>query len=218
MSRITSDALWWLRNATKTYNPQWNEQGFESPNQPFPNYEYLDYLFDYLRPQAEMRLEWNRSQVPEDPKRGARERIIEKSRTMLGTWSCVGYFTHKAMTIPGQEFLLQSQTQEKAEELIDYAKILWHQQDDWIKAEFPLDRRLGDFPKDMIRWKSGSRIVGIPSDPDKVRSFPPTGILIDEAAWISEFKNNRDTALPACRELVMLSSAGPSQFADFVCN
>ncbi len=205
-----------MRNATKTQNPKWLEQGFDSPYQPFPDYDYLDFLIDYLRPKRDMRLEWVRSQVPDDPKRGARERTIEKSRTMLGTWTCVAYYTHRAMTVPSQEFIFQSQTQEKAEELIDYAKILWDQQEDWLKAEFPLDRRLGDFPKDMLRFATGSRLMAIPNDPNKIRMFHPTGILMDEAAFLGEFKNNRDTAMQACSEIVYLSSAGPSEFGEFV--
>jgi len=218
LGRIKSDALWWLRNATKTYDPHWAEHGFESPYNPFPQHEYLDYVFDFLKPEREVSIQWVRDRLPADPWRGARERIIEKSRTMLGTWACVGFFTHAAITVPGREFLFQSQTAEKAEELISMAKTLWFQQDDWLKREFPLDRRLDDLPRDLIRWKNASRIVGIPSDPDKVRSYHPTGMLIDEAAFISEFKRNRETAIPACKVLVMLSSAGPSEFGDFICN
>lgn len=208
--------MWWLRNATRTFNPHWQDQGFDGPYQPFPDDEYLDYVLDYLRPKTEFRLGWLRAQVPDDPLKGARERIIEKSRTMLGTWCCVGYFTHYAMTIAGVEFLFQSQTKEKAEELVDYGKILWDQQEPWIKDEFPLDRKLSDFPMNLVRWKNGSRIVGIPSDPDKIRMYHPTGLLIDEAAFLEGFKKNRETALPACKIIVELSSAGPSEFGDFV--
>ena len=210
------DALWWARNCTRTFNPQWLEQGFESPYQPFPSDAYLDYLFDYLKPQSEMRLEWTRAAVPPDPAKGARLRPIVKSRTMMGSWGCVAWFTHSAMVSPGREYLFQSQTQEKAEELISYAKTLWDQQDEWLKEEFPLDRRLGDFPKDLLRWGNGSRIVGIPSDPEKVRSYHPTGMLMDESAFISEFRRNLMTALPACRLIVPLSSAGPSEFGEWV--
>lgn len=216
MERIKKDPLWWLRNATRTFNPQWQEQGFDSPYAPFPEDEYLDYLFDYLRPTADMRYEWVKSQVPPDPARGARLRPVVKSRTMMGSWGCVGYFTHQAMTVPGREYLFQSQTQEKAEELISYAKTLWNQQEQWLKDKFPMDRRLDDFPKDMVRWENGSRIIGIPSDPEKVRSYHPTGMLIDEASFISEFRKNLMTALPACNVIVPLSSAGPSEYGDWV--
>lgn len=166
-----------------------------------------------------MQFEWNRSQVGPDPRFGAFQRVIKKSRTMMGTWACVGKFTHWAETVPGSDFIFQSQTAEKAEELIDYSKTLYDQQDNWIKSEFPLDRRLSDFPKDMIRWASGSRIIGIPSDPDKVRMFHPTGMFMDECRYIPDFDMNRMSALPAVGEiLVMLSTAGSGQFAEFSAN
>lgn len=222
IENIKRNPLFWLRKFTKTFNPQWKEQGFNGPFQPFPHFrnfedglDYLDYLFDYLKPKSEMQIPWNLERVPDDPAVGAYERVIEKSRTMLGTWSCIGYFTHRAMTVPGQEFIFQSQTQEKAEELIDYSKILWDQQPAWLKQAFPMARRLDDFPKDKAEWGNKSRIIAIPSDPSKVRMFHPTGMLIDEAAFISEFRRNRETALPACRMIVELSSAGPSEFADW---
>ncbi len=163
-----------------------------------------------------MQIGWVKSQVPPDAKRGAWERIIEKSRTMLGTWACVGHFTHQAMTVDGLEFIFQSQTQEKAEELISYAKILWNNQEPWLKLEFPLDRKLSDLPRDLIRWKNGSRIIGIPNDPEKIRMYHPTGMLMDEAAFMQRFQANRETAIHACQFIVALSSAGPSEFGDFV--
>lgn len=197
--------------------------GLDGPYYPFPQYgnypdgkDYLDYLFDFLQPAVKMKLKFNASQVPQDPVRGARERIIEKSRTMLGTWACVGFFTHQAMTLEGQEFIFQSQTQEKAEELIGYSKILWNNQEPWLKAEFPLDRKFSDLPRDLIRWRNGSRIIGIPNDPEKIRMYHPTGLLMDEAAYMQQFRANRETAIHACKFIVALSSAGPSEFADFV--
>jgi len=205
-----------LRNATRTFNPQWLKQGYDGPYQPFPDHEYLDYLFDFLRPKKAMRFEWNRNNVPNDSERGSWLRIVEKSRTMLGTWGCVAHFTHAAITLPGQEFIFQSQTQDKAEELIGYAKILWDNQEPWLKAEFPLDRKLAELPKDLVRWANGSRIVGIPNDPEKIRSYHPTGLLMDEAAFMEEFRRNLETAMHACQFIVALSSAGPSEFGDWV--
>ena len=234
VSQIDNEPLWWLRNCTKTQNPHWKKQGFKSPFAPFPEYrnlenglDYLDYAFDFFKPIRDMRLAWSREQIiaqrlalglpPEEPAGEARLRIIEKSRTMLGTWSCIGYFTHWAQTVPGTEFLFQSQTQDKAEELIEYAKILWDQQDQFLKDTYKLDRKVGDFPKDMMRWDNAARILAIPSDPDKVRMFHPTGMLMDECAFLGEFRKNLDTALPAAGEIVIaLSSAGPSEFAEFV--
>lgn len=222
--KIRRDKIFWMRKVTRTSNPHWIDQGQESPFQPFPDYrahnpdgiDYIDLLIDFLKPRNEMIYDYNRARVPPDPFRGARERGIVKSRTMLGSWICVAHFVHEAMVKPGLEFLFQSQVQEKAQELIDYAKTLWREQPSWVRAEFELDRRLDDLPMDLIQFKNRSRIVAIPSDPDKVRAYHPSGMLMDECSFLDQFYKNRETALPACRLIVELSSAGPSEFGEFV--
>ena len=59
--------------------------------------------------------------------------FIEKSRDMMLSWLCVGYFLHAAMTNEQREVLFQSQKEDKAGELVDYAKILYDQQDERLK-------------------------------------------------------------------------------------
>src|SRR5207302_10070229 len=59
--------------------------------------------------------------------------FVEKSRDMMASWLFVGLFTHAAMTTPGIEVLFQSQKEEKAFELVDYAKILYEQQHELLR-------------------------------------------------------------------------------------
>jgi formate hydrogenlyase transcriptional activator len=68
--------------------------------------------------------------------------FIEKSRDMMMSWFCVGYFTHAAMTNDQREVLFQSQKEDKAAELVDYAKTLYDQQDERLKTYLAEAQRL----------------------------------------------------------------------------
>lgn len=140
--------------------------------------------------------------------------FIEKSRNMMLSWLCVGYFTHVAMTTPGIEVLFQSQKEEKALELVDYAKTLYDHQQPELKVAFPLARKLKAMSAGELLFANGSRIFGIPGGGDQIRSYHPWGLLMDEAAFMPEAGECYDHAVSVCRKIVVLSSAGPGWFAD----
>ena len=119
----------------------------------------------------------------------------------------LGFFTHDCMTNPGVEVLFQSQTEEKAAELVDYAKCLYDRQDDDIKALYPLAQPLAKQSNLELNFRDGNRIVGIPHGADKIRSYHPTGLLIDEAAFIPDAGQSFDEAIAACQKIAVLSSA-----------
>jgi transposase-like protein len=197
--RMMADPLTWLQTGTKTKDSHWQEHGAESPYRPFPDWPYFDVLLD----------DFERIQ----PKSAY---CVEKSRDMLISWLFVGIFTHKAMTTAGIEVLFQSQKQEKADELIEYAKILYEQSDEAIKKAYPLER--GPESNSEIVFANGSRIIAIPGGGDQIRSYHPWGLLIDEAAFVPEAGEAFDNALPVCQKVVAVSSAGPGWFADYVNN
>ncbi|MGA2426674.1 MAG: hypothetical protein ABSG07_21955, partial [Terriglobales bacterium] len=116
------DPLNWLQNHTQTKDPHWREAGAKSPYRPFPDKPYFRPIIEALR----------------------RELILfcVKSRDLMLSWLFVGHFTHDCMTHSGVEILFQSQTEEKAAELVDYAKCLYDRQDEDIKARYPLAQPL----------------------------------------------------------------------------
>jgi len=59
-------------------------------------------------------------------------------------------------------------------------------------------------------------IVGIPEGADQIRSFHPWGLLMDEAAFQPAAGEAYDAAVPVCQKIIVVSSAGPGWFADFV--
>lgn len=140
--------------------------------------------------------------------------FIEKSRDMMVSWLGVGLFTHAAMTNPGIEVLFQSQKEEKAFELVEYARVLYHQQDEALRKAFPLKSRIQ--AQGSLEFGNGSRIIGIPGGGDQIRSYHPWGLFQDEAAFMPEAGDAYDNAVPVCKKILVVSSAGPGWFADFV--
>lgn len=141
--------------------------------------------------------------------------FIEKSRDMMLSWLCVGFFTHAAMTNDQREVLFQSQKEDKAAELVDYAKTLYGQQHKSLKMRSPLAKPLKDQAALKLEFANGSRIIGIPEGADQIRSYHPWGLLMDEAAFQPEAGEAYDAAVPVCQKIVV-SSAGPGWFADFL--
>ena len=195
--KMVADPLIWMQEYTQTKDSHWREAGANSPYRPFPKKPYFRCLVEAF--QAEPVL------------------FVEKSRDMMLSWLFVGLFTHAAMTTPGIEVLFQSQTMEKAVELVEYAKILYDRQGPELQRAFPLARALRYMADGVLEFAHGSRIVGIPGGGDQIRSYHPWGLLQDEAAFMPEAGDSYDNAVSVCQKIVVVSSAGPGWFAE-VCN
>jgi len=129
--------LIWLQRHTRTRDSHWRESGASSPYRSFPEKPYFPALIQIF--QAEPFI------------------FIEKSRDMMLSWLCVGFFTHAAMTNDQREVLFQSQKEDKTAELVEYAKTLYEQQEEPLKRQFPLAQAAL-----KLEFANGSRIVGIP--------------------------------------------------------
>jgi hypothetical protein len=100
--------------------------------------------------------------------------------------------------------------------LVDYAKTLYAQQDEALKRKFPLAKPLKEQASLKLESANGSRIIGIPEGADQIRSYHPWGLLMDEAAFQPEAGEAYDAAVPVCQKIIVVSSAGPGWFADFL--
>ena len=194
--RMTRDPLIWLQKYTETRDSHWREQGANSPYRPFPDYPYFRPLMDGFI--------------------GDQHVFIGKSRNMMLSWLCVGFFTHAAMTTKGIDILFQSQKEDKAFELVDYAKTLYDCQYPELQEAFPLAKKLKNMADGELLFENGSRILGIPGGADQIRSYHPWGLLMDEAAFMPEAGDSYNNALPVCKKIIVLSSAGPGWFADTI--
>ena len=196
-SRIQVDPLYWLRRWTKTYDQHWKEKGLDGPNSPFPDLPYFEPIYEVWKHEPRL---W-----------------ICKSRTMMASWFVVGIYAHMCMTQPGQEVLFQSEKEEKAiENGVNYARALWLNQPTWLREKFPLERPLHLQPEKQIAWANGSRFIGIPEGGNQFRSYHPTAVIEDEAAFQALFADAYQAALPASRKVTVISTPFPGAFNDVV--
>ena len=196
VERMTADPLIWLQKYTETKDSHWQARGARSPYSPFPDYPYFRPIMDSLIADEHI--------------------FVGKSRNMMLSWLCVGFFTHAAMTTKGIDILFQSQKEDKAFELVDYAKTLYDRQWPELQEAFPLVKELKNTADGELLFENGSRILGIPGGADQIRSYHPWGLLMDEAAFMPEAGDSYNNALSVCKKIVVLSSAGPGWFADTI--
>lgn len=195
----TRDAYLWVTQYTKTYNEQWKQQGRPNPYEPFPSAAErpdLPVIFELLD-SAEPVL-W-----------------LEKSRTMMDSWACVAYLTKNAMTVPLRGVVLQCQKEEKARQLIKYAKCLYSQQPQWLQDAYPLSKPLHSQGDLSCHWAMGGYVVGIPGGADQMRSYHPWAVYNDESSFQPDAGECYNEYLAAGPEkIIFCSSAGPGWYAD----
>jgi len=116
--------------------------------------------------------------------------IIEKSRQLLFTWACCLYCLWTAKYQDNRLNFIQSKKEENAANLV-------------FNTELPQARisfMESNMPRHMqsdVRWsyckaffkETGSSIWGIPEGGDQIRSYTPSLVFSDEAAFQPEFEN-----------------------------
>lgn len=182
---------YWITHCTKTKD----EQDLPNPFKPFPNELYIQPLLELLEHEP---IVW-----------------MEKSRTMLASWLISAWAAHKAFTRPATCVVFQSEDEDRAVHNVEYCKILWENSDPLLQEEWELEKPLAKQPYNRMLLKNGSKIVGIPGDPGKIRSEHPTIVVLDEAAHITEGEESYNVAAATrCPHLICLSSAWPGWFRD----
>lgn len=184
--RCKNNVLWWLQNHTATENPQHASLGLEY-RVPFPIKTYFVPLFKAF--ETEKRL------------------FIPKSRDMMTSWSVMGFSTHRAQWFR-EETIVQTGSESKAAELVDYTRQLWDNQREHLKLRHPLKTK----STYEIAWEDGGRVIAIPSGEDKIRMFHPTRYVMDEAAFLPEAGNCYDAAHPVSIQIIAISTAAPGWF------
>lgn len=183
------NALYWAQNWTKTENPHYEAQGLEHLAR-FPRKSYFDVLFAYLAT-------WPRIFIP-------------KTREMITSWSVMAHATHRAQWHKA-EVVVQTDSEDKAKQLVGYAECLYRNQEPWLRERHPL---AGEASQLSIEWKSGGRVFGIPKGEHKIRMYHPTIYIMDEAAFLPEAEQCFNAAHPVANQIIAVSSAGPGWFGD----
>lgn len=187
-ARCEEDPLYWLQNWTATENPKYEEQRREW-KAPFPKKSYFVPLFQAFR----------------DSKR----LFIPKTREMLTSWCVMGDSAHKAQWHKWFT-VVQTESEGKAYDLIDYVDQLYRNQPDWLRVIHPIASK----SKGEIVWQAGGRVLAIPAGVNKIRLYHPTRYVMDEAAFLPEAEQCYNAAHPVAGQIIAISSAGPGWFGD----
>jgi hypothetical protein len=141
---------------------------------------------------------------------------------MMITWAVIGYATWKCQFFPRTRAIVQVQKFDKAEELISgrgtpgYVRTLYEEQDPRLMALNPTTKPSREMAGALFTWANGSTIQGVPAGANQIRQFHPSLFVIDEAAYVDEFGESYDAAVPVASQIIVVSSAAPSVFGDMV--
>lgn len=129
---------------------------------------------------------------------------------MLTSWATMVWATHRAQWFKA-EVIVQTDSEEKAKQLVGYAECLYRNQEQWLKERHSL---AGEASQLSLEWKAGGRVFGIPKGEHKIRMFHPTIYVMDEAAFLPEAEQCYNAASPVAKQIIAISSAGPGWFGD----
>jgi hypothetical protein len=79
-----------------------------------------------------------------------------------------------------------TQKEDKAIQLVRYAKCLYVRQPRWLREAYPLAKPLKSQPELSLRFANGGSVVGIPGGADQIRPYHPGGYLNDESLFQPE--------------------------------
>jgi hypothetical protein len=173
--------LLWLTQYTATEDLHWLQKG-TPPVAPFPAKQYLLVAMQYLL--TEMTL------------------FIPKSREMMTSWLVCGYIAWMCQWLPHIFWILQTEKEDKATQLIDYCRILFNRQPDWMQERNPL------VVSNSVELKraNGSHVLAVPQGENQVRLFHPFGYMQDESAFLPEAEQSFNAVRPVCKQIVAVSS------------
>jgi hypothetical protein len=205
--RIVSHAsgpMYWGRTWTRTKNYHWQQQGLE-PSAPFPycpyaqvenehpEWDYLDWTMHFILNSDEL--------------------YIPKTREMMTSWLVVLYITWACQFFPNTQAVAQSEKDNKAMGLIEYANVLYDNQPDWLRRLHPLKRGTSGTQHE-IEWANGSKFTALPQGERQVASEHPTIYFNDESAHQPAWKGTLNIVKPVARQIICVSSAAASDFGN----
>lgn len=176
-----------------------------NPVKLFPDKPYIPYLFDLFCKKEQSIF------------------FIAKSRQIMLTWLCCVYALWLAKAVPHRLIFLQSKKEEDAANLVfsggrtgknwDTARISFIEKHlpDWLQDE-GIEPAYG-----KLLFSNGSKIWGVPEGADMIRSYTPSLVISDEAAFQPEFGGAYTAMLPIAKQggqLIAVSSANPGLFAE----
>ena len=133
--RCLKDTYYWLTTGTKTFDDQDKLNSFKS----FPDKEYIPHILDCLEYESTL--------------------FLEKSRTMMASWTVSGWCAHKGFNSPFTT-VFQSQDEDRAVHDVENVKTLWSQSEPELQARWPLAKPMDKQPYNFLEPVTASVLGG----------------------------------------------------------
>jgi hypothetical protein len=188
-----------MQNCTQTEDNQWQQkEGYERQAfKPFPRHKYFEDIVQV----------WENESVI----------MLEKSRTMMLSWTFAGLSLHRMMTKEATRALIFTPDEKRS---VDFNNMMWtlyERQDEALKQIWPLSRPRSKQRYNVLELANHSSSEALPGkDPDKIRAEHPDLLIFDEAELIEKFGEALSVGMAARpTKIVAITSAYPGEFRDF---
>src|SRR2546428_547190 len=142
--------------------------------------------------------------------------LIQKSRDMIATWTTVLCYTWDSLFHEGRQNIFQSEDSSKTFDLVKRAWLIYKHQPTFLKKVHPARAGAGTAKAGVMRIESlNSEIMGFPQGADQIRQYHPSGIFLDERAYLVDAGPTFAAVKPAIENggrFTAVSSANPSWF------
>lgn len=172
---------------------------------PFPEKEYIRWIVE----------NWQQTRM----------NLWEKSRQILASWTFSALYLHDTQFGINRLNFIQAVKEEHSDAMLERSWVLYQNQDEWLKAEFPAVRsycHIHFYPKGGHKG-SGAVATGemwaIAQGGDQLRQHTASGLFVDEGAFQIDLESTITAALPMVKgggRIDVVSSASPGYFQELV--
>jgi hypothetical protein len=173
-----------------------DERDKKRPVKPFPA---KGYLREYIEHVHTPRLGPERFSLHE-----AEVHAAVKSRQMILTTATLGYLIQQCAFLAGRLCLISKVTEDESKALIeDKVRFPFSRMPDWLRGYIGMS----DKPSDVVRYRSGSRMVGVAMTVAKreARGSTASDILVDEAV-LQDLPDLLASAKPMATRIFIIST------------
>jgi hypothetical protein len=143
----------------------------------FPKLDYFTWLITYLLVEPTL--------------------FITKSREMMTSWLVCAYIAWMTQWMPQTFWMIQTEKEDKATQLIEYTRILYRRQPQWMRDRNPV---VVDNAVER-KFSNGSRIMAVPQGENQVRLYHIHG-----SAFLPEAEQCFNAVRPVAKQIVCVSS------------
>jgi hypothetical protein len=181
VSSFERGPMCWLTQHTATEDSHWLKKN-SAPVAPFPALEYFLPLMALLLSEPTL--------------------FISKSREMMTSWLVCGYIAWLTQWLPQILCIIQTEKEDKAVQLIEYCRILYRRQPEWMqdKNKLTVDNAV------ELKRRNGSHVLAVPQGENQVRLYHPHLYMQDESAFLPEAEQCFNAVRPVAKQIVCVSS------------